>query len=435
MSFNWGVDQAWGASGHWGNGPDLGWTPGFSIDGASIFANNNTNSSVPSPGSWHLLTYTYDGTTERVYSDGVLRNSEAKTLTPFPGNEIVLGTQNEGQNTPHGGRSDLGGNNGFNNSGTDLTFSGVLGRVRIHSGVLTDQQIADAYNFEKGTFQPASGRPSAPLTVGPINRYSFTGPGGLPIAPDTTVVDSVRGMNGVVKGTGALFTADGKKIQLPGGSSASASYNDLPNSLISPLLNVTLEAWVQQNGDQNWSRIVDFGTGTGGEIFDVGGAADGTNYVMLSGNEGLNPGQRLEHVGGISPNLGGGTSRDSQNSRILNTEIHIVLTYDAALSEWKWYQNGALMETVPDTSGLASIPDVNNWLGRSQWTNDANFQGFFDEFRIYDYALDQDKIVGNFLAGPDVLNVIPEPGSGALLALGSGAFWAMRRRRRTVAKD
>ena len=428
MGFNWGVDQAWGASGHWGNGPDLGWTPGFSIDAVSVFANNNTVSNVPTPGSWHLLTYTYDGTTERVYSDGVLRNSEAKTLTPFADNEIVLGIQNEAQNLPHTGRSDLGGNNGFNNAGTDLTFSGVLGRIRIHSGVLTDQQVADAYNTEKATFQPVGGPPTAALTIGPTHRYSFTGTGNTAIAAGTVVADSIGGQDGAVRGNGAFFTIDGKKISLPGGASNVAPYIDLPNGLISSLQNVSLETWVQQNGDTNWSRIVDFGVGDAGEIFDVGGAASGTNYIMLSGNAGTNPGQRLEHVGGVPPNPGGGTSRDSQNSRILNREIHIVLTYDAADAEWRWYQDGALMEAVPDISGLASIPDVNNWLGRSQWTGDANLNGFYDEFRIYDYALTQEQVLGNFAAGPDVLNVIPEPGSGALLALGAAAVCARRRR-------
>jgi hypothetical protein len=428
MGFGWGVDQAWGATAHWLNGPDMGWTPGFSIDAVSVFANNNTVSNVPTPGSWHLLTYTYDGTTERVYSDGVLKNSEAKTLTPFAGNEIVLGTQNEAQNLPHTGRSDLGGNNGFNNAGTDLTFSGVLGRIRIHSGVLTDQQVADAYNTEKATFQPVGGPPKAALTLGPTHRYSFTGTGNTAIAAGTVVADSIGGQDGAVRGNGAFFTIDGKKISLPGGASNVAPYIDLPNGLISSLQNVSLEAWVQQNGDTFWSRIVDFGVGDAGEIFDVGGAASGTNYIMLSGNAGTNPGQRMEHVGGVSPNPGGGTSRDSQNSRILNREIHIVLTYDSANAEWRWYQDGALMEAVPDISGLASILDVNNWLGRSQWTGDANLNGFYDEFRIYDYALTQEQVLGNFAAGPDVLNVIPEPGSGALLALGAAALGARRRR-------
>lgn len=429
MAFNWGIDQAWGVAGHWGNQADLGWTPNFTTDGSSIFANGNSTSNVPLPNAWHLLTYTYDGTTERAYSDGVLQNSEAKSLTPFPDNQIVLGTQNENQNLAHTGRADLGGSNGINSNGNDLSFSGVIGRVRIHSGTLTDQQVTDAYNFERNTFQLPGGPPTAVLPRGPINRYSFTGTAGAPIDPGTTVPDLIGGAHGTVHGAGAVFTADGKKVQLPGGVSASAAYIDLPNGLISSLQNVTLEAWVQQNGDQNWSRLVDFGTGDAGEIFDVGGAASGTNYVMLSANEGINPNQRLEHIGGFSPNPGGGVSRDSQFSRILNTEYHIAITYDSAVQEWKWYQNGALMETVPDISELATIPDVNNWLGRSQWTADSNFQGFFDEFRIYDYALNQAQILGDFNAGPDVLNVVPEPGSTALLCFGAGSFLGLRRRR------
>jgi Concanavalin A-like lectin/glucanases superfamily len=324
----------------------------------------------------------------------------------------------------------LGGNTGTTNSGTDLTFSGLLGSVRIHSGVLTPQQIMDAYNFEKSTYQPVGGPPSSPLFRAPLHRYSFTGTPSATIAPGAVVPDSIGTANGNVRGTGAVFTSDGLKLQLPGGASSAAPYIDLPNGLISPLTNVTLEAWVQQNGDQNWSRIVDFGTADVGEILDVGGTSTGTNYIMLSANTGNNPNQRLEHIGGFSPNPGGGTTRDSQRSRILNTELHIAVTYEAAIGEWKWYQNGALMESVPDASGLSSIPDVNNWLGRSQWSGDANFQGFYDEFRIYDYALTQAQVVGNFNAGPDVVAVVPEPVSTALVGLGTLSLLGLRRKRR-----
>ena len=68
-------------------------------------------------------------------------------------------------------------------------------------------------------------------------------------------------------------------------------------------------------------------------------------------------------------------------------------------------------------------------IEHEHWTADSNFQGFFDEFRIYDYALNQAQILGDFNAGPDVLNVVPEPGSAALLSIGAGSFLALRRRR------
>src|SRR5690606_12083325 len=35
---------------------------------------------------------------------------------------------------------------------------------------------------------------------------------------------------------------------------------------------------------------------------------------------------------------------------------------------------------------------------------DANFQGSYDEVRIYDYTLTESQIYGNFVAGPNDLN-------------------------------
>jgi hypothetical protein len=48
---------------------------------------------------------------------------------------------------------------------------------------------------------------------------------------------------------------------------------------------------------------------------------------------------------------------------------------------------------------------VNNWLGRSNWTTDSNFDGSFNEFRIYDTALTADQVAANTAAGPDVVPV------------------------------
>ncbi len=65
MSFNYGFRGEWGAVGHWGGGgPDLGWV------------DNNWTAGVPAANKWHHLVYTYDGTTTRVYSDGLLSNEE-----------------------------------------------------------------------------------------------------------------------------------------------------------------------------------------------------------------------------------------------------------------------------------------------------------------------------------------------------------------------
>jgi hypothetical protein len=53
------------------------------------------------------------------------------------------------------------------------------------------------------------------------------------------------------------------------------------------------------------------------------------------------------------------------------------------------------------TGQLSQISDVNNWLGRSQYSNDPELNATFDEFRIYDVALTAAQIQTSATAGPD----------------------------------
>src|SRR5204863_7137261 len=88
---------------------------------------------VPVAGVWHHLAWTYDGTTTRVYSDGVLKNTEVIPLNIAAGTAITLAAQLEGD-----GVAVTGG----------LRGNMTVGRLRIHDGVLNDAQILNNYNFE-----------------------------------------------------------------------------------------------------------------------------------------------------------------------------------------------------------------------------------------------------------------------------------------------
>ena len=52
---------------------------------------------------------------------------------------------------------------------------------------------------------------------------------------------------------------------------------------------------------------------------------------------------------------------------------------------------------------LANLNDVNNWLGRSNWTADSNFGGSFDEFRVYDNAQTATEVGADFVLGEDIV--------------------------------
>lgn len=92
MSFNHGTDPVFGAAGHWGAGPDVGWNGNIST------------------GRWTFIAYTYDKATATVsvYRDGQLAASEAginlntHSVDGTPGTNSLrfrVATQNEGNGT------------------------------------------------------------------------------------------------------------------------------------------------------------------------------------------------------------------------------------------------------------------------------------------------------------------------------------------------
>lgn len=139
MAFRYGSQSAYGAVMHWG-WPDLGWN------------------GAPPADQWHHLVYTFDGTTTRVYADGVLKNSEflgAGTLNTHPGQPIRVAAQN-------------------NYAGGQAVFLGTLsiGRIRIHDGVLEADDVLHHYNEERGVF-PLNNSPVA--DAGPDGIWDIIG--------------------------------------------------------------------------------------------------------------------------------------------------------------------------------------------------------------------------------------------------------------------
>ncbi len=307
--------------------------------------------------------------------------------------------------------------------------------MRIHDGVLTDAEVAQNFNAEKTGFGYNAGntylKTNGQLSLGPVHRYSFDN---LSTAGDgTTVVDRVGvGANkadGTIRGTGAL-PAGTTGVGLPGGSSGSRGVHRLTKRCHfrnfqrrDPYTNASYETWVTVRSNLDWQRIMDFGSSSTGELTGPGGAGTGTNFVFIGANEGLDNVLRLQRTG-----VGTGVRSDPGYNG-LGTEIHLVLTYNAANQEWDMFRNGVLLEGFTSGDGPGTLNDINNWLGRSQFGTDSNADAIYNEFRIYNYALTPDQVQGNFQAGPEVLNVVPEPTSAVLLGIGALAALGARRRR------
>ena len=254
------------------------------------------------------------------------------------------------------------------------------------------------------------------LPFGMKHRYSFSNPAGS--ANGGVLVDSVGTGDGVVQGAGASFT--GSRFVLPGGGSGSAPFGDLPNYMVSTNSaanggsgKVTVEGWVKVTGNQSWSRIFDFGDSLSSEIIGVGGGGEGKDYFFYSAQVGGDVNTRQTEVrnetAGPAGGTGGGAGVQHSTSQF-NQMNHFAVTWDEAAHLIKTYENGVLVSTVGLGATMDQLNDVNVWLGRSQWNGDANMQGEYDEFRVYDRLLTTAEMAANMSIGPDA-------NYGTLLAL------------------
>lgn len=213
------------------------------------------------------------------------------------------------------------------------------------------------------------------------HRYSFNEAPGTP-----TAIDSVSAANATLM-PGADFTGTGR-LALDGTN----GYVVLPSPLVSVLSNATFEVWVTPTSAGNWQRIFDFGIDNG--------AGAGSSYVFLSARGA--PGVRFT----VKPT-------DGPEAPILNAETplmigqpsHLVAVYNASAGVATLYQNGQFIASGTIVTPLSAIPDVNNWLGRSQYASDALFAGTYDEFRIWDGPMMPSQVQASYATGPNQLPI------------------------------
>jgi hypothetical protein len=180
---------------------------------------------------------------------------------------------------------------------------------------------------------------------------------------------------------------------------------NLPNGLISGLTNATFEAWLtwNQSGttNQSWQRIFDFGTpGTEDFVANASPATNGTTYIMMTCRAGNSP----NVLRGVFSTAGAASEQAANGAAALATATaqHVALVVDDQNDSLTLYLNGQPQNALLSFTGqLSQITDVNNWLGRSQYSADPELQATFNEFRIYNVALTAAQIETSSTAGPD----------------------------------
>ena len=380
MSFNFGTDGRWGSVGHWG-GSDMGWAD---------------SGGAPTARLWHHLVYTYDGTTQKVFSDGVLLNQEAVGLAIHGATSIQLAAQLDGNGTTVTG---------------GLRGSLSIAKVRIHNDALTDAQVKQNFDEEKSAF---NNRPAPlALSAAPIHRYSFNEADAAD-ATGLAIKDSVGTAHGTIVGAGSAYA--GNRLVLAGGGNDAAAYGDLPNGLLSVNSTnnggsgqITIEGWVKVTGNQGWARIFDFGVGSIGEVTaPQAGVGPGLDYLFYGAQVGPNLNVHRVEVRNAFPVMAAGAWVDNIGGTTPGEDFHFVVTWDEATGMMRTYENGVPLNSRTIPTAMSDINDVNVWLGRSQW-DDFNLQGEFDEFRIYNRVIGANEVSGNYNSGPNVVNLSEAP--------------------------
>jgi hypothetical protein len=230
------------------------------------------------------------------------------------------------------------------------------------------------------TVLPAS---DFPATL--VHRYSFQDTAG-----STTFADSVGGhdWDGTLQGSAAL---DGSSLQLDG---SVGCYATLPSYIMSNYTQMTVEFWVDVGPDNPiWTYVFSFGEQAGGI------KASGVDYCPYAGGNYQNSDLRGNGTGFIYANKNVGLLGTTGN--------HVTLIADPVSGVLCFYNGATLISTLNSGSAngvpsLASINDVDNWIGRSlHLVEDPYFAGAIHEFRVYKGVLPVQAIALNDAVGPD----------------------------------
>ncbi|HOM60274.1 MAG TPA: cellulase family glycosylhydrolase [Anaerohalosphaeraceae bacterium] len=149
-------------------------------------------------------------------------------------------------------------------------------------------------------------------------------------------------------------------------------YISLPTGIVSGLTDFTIATWVYLNTIDNWSRVFDFGTGTGVNMFLTprNGVTGTVRFAITTGGAGGE--QQINGIAALPTGVW--------------THVAVTISGGAGIL----YINGAevgrnnSMSLTPDSLG----DTTQNYIGRSQYAADPYLNGCVDEFRIYANALD-----------------------------------------------
>jgi DUF1680 family protein len=211
------------------------------------------------------------------------------------------------------------------------------------------------------------------------NTYWRTGPPPPPPPPfaawykldetsGTAVADASAAGNDATLSGGAAWTAGklGGAVALDGAN----GYVALPEGVITGAIAYSVAAWVKLDTLATWSRIFDFGTGTGANMFlTPRSGANTLRYAITIGGAG---GEQQINAAPLTP----------------GAWTHVAVTYDGSgvgilYVDGQEVGRNTAMQVVPQWFGSHV---TRNYIGKSQYA-DPYLKGAVDDFRVYGRTL------------------------------------------------
>lgn len=163
--------------------------------------------------------------------------------------------------------------------------------------------------------------------------------------------------NTLKEGAGSVYfsASKGDCLQLP----ANVGYYD----------EMTIVTWVRTMGTTTWMRIFDFGN-------------DPEHYMFLTPNNGTQARLVLRN--------GGDEQILSTTKMSSNVWHHVAVTFCS--DSVSLYIDGKCTTSKEITIRPSEIQPRRNYIGKSQYMSDPTFEGYMDDFRIYNCALSSEQI-------------------------------------------
>ncbi len=326
-----------------------------------------SGTTVLTPGTPYHIVMTYDGTSPKIYINGVADSGTVSGATT--GGNI--------------GYSGVGTTYGLSFGGGQSTsrnvLNGTIDDVSIYSSALTSTQVAA--HDAAAQAAPDDVYADTVMTDTPLAYYRLDDTGGTTMYDATN--DRLNGAygSGITRGaTGLIANSPDAAASFPGGSWSASSIATVPQSgTLQPSSAVSVEAWAKESATNTTGNAID--------LVSYGPVSGAAYSLKITASNTFAFTVRTTAPATLTVT---GTTTLSAG-----TVYHAVGTYDGTTS--KLYVNGSLEASSPGSGGLSysGISTYGLSIGAGQSTIRSVFNGVLDEVAVYGTALSDTRIAAH----------------------------------------